>query len=142
MKNKLIYSNYDRETGISFIKIRNKYGTFEARAKLCEEDRDIESRFLGCEIALCKAEIKTFKTVLKDLDIQIHTLRNFEKTLKSLKEYNKDSLENRRLRRRIHELEAEKADIKCKIILIEDYCKNATNNRREFLKKINHGENC
>lgn len=108
MKIKIKNSNYDKETGISTIVILTDCGEFKGKAVLHEEDRDIESSFAGCQIAEMRAIVKYFKYRVKVTKIKIEGLINYEKTLKNRKDYNKHSIENRKLRRYIKELENEK----------------------------------
>ena len=61
MKTKMIYSNYNPDTGESIVKIRNKYGIFTGVSRLQEEDRPYESSFAGCEYAEMKANISYMK---------------------------------------------------------------------------------
>ena len=136
MKTKLVYANYDKETGISNVIIRNKYGTFSAKSTLNEADRYIESSFAGCTYAESKAIIKSLKAGCRELQTQIKTLRDFEKILKGLKDYNHHSLECRRLRRRIYELQWELDVMKTRIQTAEETLLKVYNSREIALKKL------
>ena len=61
MKSKIIYANYNPETGKSIVKIQNQYGIFTGVSQLQEEDRPYESSFAGCEYAEMKANISYMK---------------------------------------------------------------------------------
>ena len=47
MKTKLIYSNFDQETGESVVAIENKYGVFYGFSDLHPEEENVSS-FVGC----------------------------------------------------------------------------------------------
>ena len=104
MKYKLINSYYNKENGVSYSVIQTDKGIFSASSLLREEDKDVESSFLGCELAEKKAQIKYLQTENRELLYAIHILENLEKELKCIKGYNPHSLEARRLRRKIYEL--------------------------------------
>ena len=53
MKIKLIESNFDRETGVSYAKIQTDYGVFAGSAKLHEEDKD-PLFSIGCQHNISK----------------------------------------------------------------------------------------
>ena len=73
---KLIYSNFDEDTGISRVIIRTDLGDFEGSSKLHEEDRKISSHFAGCQYAEMRAIIKYMKTKIKIIKIQIKELED------------------------------------------------------------------
>lgn len=136
MRNKLIYSNYDRETGLSTVTIRNKYGEFTGYAKLHEEDQNIESSFAGCRCAEIKALIKSTRAQIKEINIQIKILEDFEKELKHMKDYDPYSMETRRLRRKIYELKDKKAKLYAIISSAESMVKASSDSRLAFLKRV------
>lgn len=43
-KTKLVYSNYDPESGISIARIQTPYGTFKGKARVHPKEADIASR--------------------------------------------------------------------------------------------------
>lgn len=55
------YRQFDKETGVALVTIKDKFGVAEGRAKAHEEDRDLLSEFTGLQIAQFKAEIKRAK---------------------------------------------------------------------------------
>lgn len=59
MKYNFLISNFDPDTGISFVKIATKDGKFIGHAKLTTGDRP--SEFLGCQIAERRAYVKALK---------------------------------------------------------------------------------
>lgn len=111
---KLIDSAYRPETGESIATIRTKYGDFVGYAKVHPEDSDIESEFTGCAFAETRAIAKAHKVELKEKRIKLKAYIDLEKEVKQMKGYNPHSVESRRLRRKIYELDKEikeKADI-------------------------------
>lgn len=58
---KLVYSNYDEETGISTVRIQTPEGTFKGKARLHPKDKNVASRYVGCKYAEMRAWIKYYK---------------------------------------------------------------------------------
>lgn len=111
MKTKLIQSNFFPETGISSAIIDTKYGLFSGVSTLREEDLEIQSSFRGCQYAEIKAIRKAYKAEIKELNLKIKTLQDFEKVLKNMKEYNEHSFEAKRLRKEIFLYQKKKKEI-------------------------------
>lgn len=62
MNNVHIYSDYfNAETGESIVTISTPEGLFTGRAQTSSNDKDIQSRFLGCDYAKGRAIIKYLK---------------------------------------------------------------------------------
>lgn len=140
MKIKLIFSDYDKETGISTTTIRDAKGReFTAISKLHEEDKDIESSFAGCGYAERKAFIKCLKAEMKDISIQIKTLEDLEKSFMNMKEYNPHSLWMRKIRKRKYELVAKRNSIKEFISKIKKNMMDEMENRANSIAKIKKG---
>lgn len=112
MKIKLIYSNFDENTGISTAIIQTNLGQFTGTSKLHEEDRVISSNFAGCRYAEIRAIIKYIKKRIENINYEIKGLQDCKKIIESLKDYNPHSVENRKIRRRIFELEKDKTKLK------------------------------
>lgn len=104
MKIKMIYSNFDEKTGISEVTIMTDIGEFKGTSKLHEEDRNISSHFAGCRYAEMRAIIKYMKQKVKNLQMQIKGLEDFQSNLSTRSDYNHNSIENSKARRRIYEL--------------------------------------
>lgn len=62
---KLIYANYDKESGVSTALIETDLGRFTATSKLREEDREVESSYCGCRYAELKAVRKYLQALLR-----------------------------------------------------------------------------
>lgn len=102
IKTKILYSNFNRETGISTVIIKNKYGKFKGWSRLHIEDEQYASNYAGCRFAEFKAEIKCLKKQRADLKLRLKELNYFKKMLEDTNGYNVDSIEARKLRKRIH----------------------------------------
>ena len=70
MKIKIIDTSYDTETKISTVIINTDLGKFTGKARLHEEDIDIESSFAGYNYAEARAIIKYMKEKVKILIIK------------------------------------------------------------------------
>lgn len=72
-KVKLIESNYNSETGVSYAIIETDLGNFRGKAKLHPEDAAIASSFAGCQYAERRAVLKYLakkqKILTKELDL-------------------------------------------------------------------------
>lgn len=106
-KNKKFIAEFDEVTGKSFVIMETEVGTTTGYAYLHPDDKDVASKFQGCRIAEYRAWIGYATEKMKILRAEIKALTDLEKIYISLKDYNKDSLEGRRLRRRIKEKQAE-----------------------------------
>ena len=104
MKIKLTKSNFDEETGISNVVISTDLGEFNGTSKLHDEDRNISSSFAGCRYAEMKAIIKYMRQKIKNIQMQIKGLEDFQSNLATRADYNYNSIENSKARRRIFEL--------------------------------------
>lgn len=136
MKEKLIYSNYDEETGFSTIVISTKYGEFFSQSKVKKEDKEKASRYFGCECALTKARIKCQKERLKNIEIQIKALKDCYSNISQAKTFNESSYEARAMRKQIYILENKKRSILVAIDLLKNKFFNTINERENLLKKI------
>jgi len=96
------YSDYNSVSKTSYVIITTYLGEFTGTAKLHEEDKDIESRFFGCEIAEMRAGLKFLKAQKKILKNEYQTLYRLNEKLNKMKDYNKDSLEARQLRKEMY----------------------------------------
>ena len=136
MKNKLAFANYDVETGLAHVGITTPLGFFEAHSKVHEEDKDIASCFIGCEIAEKKAYIKALKAKRNQISIEIKALTDFYKRLECFRWFNPDSHEAIQLRKAIDEKKAAKEAYENLISAYKDAIATRNENRRKFLKKV------
>lgn len=136
MKIKLIESWYSAEEGKSFAKIRTDYGEFEGWAKLHEEDKDIASRYAGCQYAETRAVLKYMKHRIKILACQITALINCQKQMERRAAYNPQSVEGRALRKQIYILQAERKDWQSKYNSLHEKLYFAMDNRQKIVGKM------
>lgn len=97
MSIKLKHSNFDETSGVSMTTIVTPYGEFTGVARLNPEDKP--SSFLGCAIAEKRAIIQAYKVKRKELITMKKAIKIAITDLEKVKNYNKHSVENRRLRK-------------------------------------------
>ena len=71
---KMIYSDFNEDTGVSIVVIQTPNGTFKGKARACPEDKKYLSSYAGCKIAEMRAEIKCLKMQKKILKSKIDVL--------------------------------------------------------------------
>lgn len=86
-RTKIIYSNFDKDTGISIVKIQTPLGVFTGKSTLREEDKPYISSIAGCRYAEIKAHIKAVDAQIKELKIALNTLKTFFKCMAILKSH-------------------------------------------------------
>lgn len=134
---KLLVANFDKEDGTSYVKIDTDCGHFEGFAFLHPEDKDIESTYLGCEIAEYRATIEYFKYKKHIVNIEIQELFRARKELKKTNTFfglaNKRAINslNVIIEKKIGNKEFYASCIKSLNAVIN----NKINTRIEFLKK-------
>ena len=101
MRNKLVYCDYNVETGISTVVIQNKYGHFTGKAKLHESDADHPSKFQGCEYAEQKAMIECLEKRISILKVAQKALLDCHNEMKQSPHFNKESFEAKNVRKQI-----------------------------------------
>lgn len=136
MKIKMIYSNFDENTGISEVTIMTDIGEFKGTSKLHEEDRNISSHFAGCRYAEMKAIIKYMKQKIKNIQMQIKGLEDFQSNLATRADYNYNSIENNKARRRIFELKKQIISWNKKIDSLTARMLDMMTQREEIIKTI------
>lgn len=133
---KLVTSNFDKEDGVSYVKIATDCGHFEGWAFLHPEDADIVSTYLGCEIAEYRATIEYFKYKKHIVNIEIQALYRARKELIKNSFYgwfNKRAI--RTLDTIIEKKEGNKEFYKHCIKSLNHVINTKINDRIEFLKK-------
>lgn len=133
MKIKIIDTLYDIETRTSTVIINTDLGKFTGKAKLHEEDEDIQSSFAGYNYAEARAVIKYMKTKAKNIGFQIKGLKDCEQAMKNKKDYNHHSVEARTVRKQIKILEAERNTWKERVKSLHQKTYDQMSNRRKFL---------
>lgn len=136
MKIQLIDSWYNEEDGVSYAKINTDYGEFEGYAQLHDEDREIASRYAGCQYAETRAVLKYMKHRIKILAYQIKALINCQKQIEGRAAYNPQSVEGRALRKQIYILQAERKDWQSKYNSLHEKLYFAMDNRQKIVGKM------
>ena len=98
MRYKLTEAYYDEDTGVSVARIQTNLGQFSGMAVLNKEDIEVKSNFAGCKLAESRAYIKYLKAKIKNIKIEIKGIQDLAKMLEGRNDYNKNSIENRKLR--------------------------------------------
>lgn len=134
---KLIESNYDRESGCSYVKIETELGNFEGYAWLNDdEDKDIESAYFGCELAESRALLMHYSRKRELLGHRLDALYRFRTDLKKNPQYNGESFEVEILNRRIDQMEKQNRIYKQYIHNLKDYIHNRPIQRCEMIKSV------
>ena len=68
MKGKILFAEYNEETGISTVCKQTKYGTFTKTVKVAEEDRDIANKYDGCYFAEMKCDLAAYKRRAQNME--------------------------------------------------------------------------
>lgn len=93
MKTKIIYSSYDEESGLSIVRIQNRYGTYTGYARLNkEEDKENASSFFGCRIAEGRAKVAFVKDRIKTLKAEIKILTQYKDNVMQMKDFSTDKV--------------------------------------------------
>ena len=74
MKIKLIHSEYNEETGRSYVKIATDCGIFDGEAFLHPDDAKFASKYAGCEYAETRALIKYMSRKAQNAKVKHKTL--------------------------------------------------------------------
>lgn len=137
--NKLIMSNFDSQSGISYVKIATDCGNFEGHAFVNPEDKEIASNFLGCEIAEYRATIKYFITKLTKINIEINTLEDLRQGF--IKRYREDYHECELLEKKLKEKQLLKKEYKENIKSLRELIENKIQNRIIIINKMKERSN-
>lgn len=124
---KLFDSNYDEESGISFVEIETDYGHFCGYSFLSDDDKEIASSFLGCELAEYRAIIQYFEKCLMRVDIQI----------KCIEDLKKRGLVSNIADKRLSQYENYKKELKDNIKSLNDLINNKLENRIKIIEHMN-----
>lgn len=136
MKIKLIFSKYEESTGVSISTIRCKYGEFVGIARLHPGDKAIASSFLGCEIAEKRAIIKAFKARRREVVAMQKAIERVINDIAETKTYERNSPENRRLRKTYYRYQQELFDIDSQIGSLSASIDKKLEQREDVLKRF------
>lgn len=127
---KLLFSDYDRKRGVSYVKILTDKGIFEDYAYLSEEDKDIESSFAGCQMAEYRCIIQYYKKTLSQINLKLQTYYDLQK------DFYFNPKANEILKKKIKQKEIEKKLLKRNIKSLKDSIKNIPDNIKKSKEKI------
>ena len=74
---KLIYSDFNKNTGISTVVLQNREGCYKGIARVHPEDDNDGNAITGCSIAESRAMIKYHKAMIKKNKTKIKALQSF-----------------------------------------------------------------
>lgn len=135
---KLIKSNYDEESGTSYVELNTDLGKFYGYAFLNkEEDADIASAYFGCELAEMDATLQYYNHKRFLLAQGLEALYRFRVDLKRNSQYNSESFEFELLEKRIKQKEAQKHLYDVMIKNLKKAIKVRPEQRIENIKLIN-----
>lgn len=101
-KTKIIESNFNEKTGISYVTIQTPKGTYTGYSRLQDEDKEYMSQNVGCRYAEIKAHIKMINSEIKENKIQLIAFERFYNNLSNSNKLNKNSYEARKIRKEIY----------------------------------------
>lgn len=135
---KLIKSNYDEESGMSYVELNTDLGKFYGYAFLNkEEDADIASAYFGCELAEMDATLQYYNHKRFLLAQGLEALYRFRVDLKRNPQYNSESFEFELLEKRIKQKENQKHLYDVMIKNLKKAIKVRPEQRIENIKLIN-----
>lgn len=137
---KMKMSNYDKESGVSIVTLSTDLGEFTGVSRLHEDDREIASSFFGCEIAEIRALIAYSKRQKMIVAQQYKAFKDMYKNLEQMKAFNKESVEARKIRRKMYELSEEWNQWKDNIESLECNIKAKCAARDAMMKKTGKTE--
>lgn len=88
---RLILSNYDETTGISYCEVQHKGKIYSGVSRLHPEDKEIASKYTGCRYAEIKAEIKALKAEYNEAKASCEECRKFVKACSQYSNFDKES---------------------------------------------------
>lgn len=136
MKIRVMYANYNEKTGESIVTIATDLGQFTGHSKLAEEDKDIASRYAGCEFAERRAHIKYWKAQKFIYMQRLKALEDLEKNLKGRADYDPYCTECRKIRRAIYEYKELVSECTNKIELMTSQLKEVIIKREETARRV------
>lgn len=112
-KYQLIYSDFDKETGESKVRILTDVGVFEGDAQCHPDERP--SIYLGCEIAELRAMIKWRKELIKIGKAQKKELLTLYNTVAQSNKFEYDNFYTSKMRKAIYEKKTWIKERECEI---------------------------
>lgn len=142
----IVIENYDKNTGVSRVKLNTKYGTFDHSVTISAEDKDIENRHDGirfamylCQIDKLRAKARAYRERGKGMEHAANVLykANIDPELKYWN-YTGDSIMVVRIQAEIAFDEARKCSEKADKMEVEypEMVESVLNARRALRKHI------
>lgn len=133
---KFLESNYDKESGISCVKIATECGIFYGYALLNPEDKEYESEFLGCEIAEMRAISDYYKRKIHFLKTRLLTLYDIARDIRNNPQFDSEHFEYQLIQKRIKQNEEQKKLYKEYISDIKEAIEYRLDARVELVEKL------
>lgn len=140
-RTKIIYSNYDNNTGVSTITIQTPKGRFTGISLLHDEDKDYASEITGCSYAEIKAHMKMVAADIKELKSNLSAFEKFYNNISTSNSFDEKSYIARKLRKEIFRLK-EKINLyeQLKTAMHNTLMSNMENRQKKleaFYRKVN-----
>ena len=136
-----IYTNYNKETGVSEAILNTDLGLIKGIAKLNPEDEEIKSVYAGCRYAETRATIKYMRRKKKEAQKNKNLFLNLLKELENTKTYNEKYVFVKIIKRKINYFN----DLSLKYQEYENSLKNRLEamikERPEYIKKMENKKN-
>lgn len=140
---KMIYSNYDKGTGISTVTLRTQFGDITRTTKLHEDDKEIASTYAGCQYAELKCLSVYMKKMAVAIQYQINGLMNLKDRIECTKAFDKDNInwEVKTLYKEINRLKKERTFYKKASKDLYVSILQQDKNRLDFINKFKKEDN-
>lgn len=135
---RMIHADFNYNTGISTVTINSRYGKFTGTARLHPADVDHPSEFAGCEYAEIRANIKYMKARKAECRVQLKTMQDFYNNIASMKNFNPNSWESKRIRKTIYGYEKQIKLWTDRIQSAEKMIRDHINQRDASISQMSH----
>lgn len=133
---KFLESTYDKECGMSCVKIATECGIFEGYAWLHPEDKEYESEILGGEIAEMRAISHYYKRKLHFLKTRLVTLYDIARDIRNNSQFDSEHFEYQIILKRIEQNEEQKKIYKEYIKDIKEAIEYKLEAKAELIEKL------
>ena len=129
---KVIQSNYEEDTGFSYVVIETEHGKFQGYARRHPEE-PTPSNFIGCHIAEMRALLASMKYEYKMERNALKTLKHTYNILVNCADADEFGIELRKFRKQIYLQETKVEKLKNQINCLTDRIKNYHTERQKLL---------
>ena len=133
---KLLYTSFDKETGVSTCVFDSKYGQIVGTAQCHPDDKDMCSELTGTTIASMRAERKYLQFCKIECKGQLAALKQLYYSMKHSNNFNPKSYESKMLFRQIQFIENDLITIKQMITTNNELLKKYIDDKDEFYTKL------